>query len=46
VRETAAGLEAAGLPLPFWSTSAQPLAARAGRLVASQAGGVALLRIR
>ncbi len=46
LRERAGGFEVSGLPLPFWSTSAQPLAARAGRLLAAQGGGAALLRLR
>ncbi len=46
VREGAGGFEAEGVPLAFWSDSAQPLAARAGHLLAARADGVALLRIR
>lgn len=46
LRESAGGFEATGLPLPFWSISDQPLAARAGHLFAVQAAGLAFLKIR
>lgn len=46
LREGAGGLDAAGVPLTFWSRSAQPLAAHAGRLFAVEGRGLALLRIR
>ncbi len=46
LRGAAGGPAAAGIPLPFWSLSPQPLAAKDGQLFAAQAGGVAQLRIR
>lgn len=46
LRESAGGLAATRLPLPFWSRSAQPFALHARRLLAAQPGGVTLLRLR
>jgi len=46
LRESSSGFQVAGLPLPFWSRSDQPLAAHAGHLFAVEAAGLALLRIR
>jgi hypothetical protein len=46
LRESAAGFEPEGLPLPFWSRSDQPLAAHDGHLFAVEAVGLGFLRIR
>lgn len=46
LRASSDGFQHAGLPLPFWSVSDQPLAAHAGHLFAVETAGLGLLRIR